>query len=306
MSRKRSGNWKLLLKRVISPAGQGGAVFTLVVMLAVLAGGGVWVWKKLGPQIYGSDQYRLQSDQISVNEPPRWLTADDIREEVVRRASLDRPLSILDQDIAQRIGLAFAAHPWVAEVTRVEKFHPARVEVELRYREPVATIAVGAKLMPLDADGVRLPEDNFSQVQLTKMPRIRGVVPRATPRPGGSWNDRRILGAAQIARAFGDSWHGMGLRDILPSPRPVRGMKDVYSYELATARGRRIPWGPQSLVDTPDEPSANEKCEKLQRYVEQHGSLDVVGALPVGISSHRTAQAPEQPEKNDADESTVQ
>ena len=290
MSRKRSSNLSLLVRRMISPAGQGGAVFTLVIMIVVLAGASLWVWQKLSPQIYGSEPYRLLPSHISVTEPPRWLTAGDVRSEVVRNASLDKPLSILDKDLTQRIALAFAAHPWVAEVVRVEKFHPARVEVKIRYREPVATIVLGSRLLPLDVDGVRLPEENFSQVQLRKMPRIKGATPRATPRPGGSWNDPRILGAAHIAKAFGESWQDMGLRDILPSPRPVAGTSDVYSYELATVRGRRIPWGPQPLTDSPDEPSANEKFHKLEKYVEQHGSLDFVDSAPGNKSqSGRTA-----------------
>jgi len=306
MSRRRSSNLSLLLKRIISPAGQGGAVFTLVIMAVVLAGASIWVWQKLSPQIYSSDPYQLRPSQIAVTEPPRWLTAGDVRSEVVQKASLDRPLSILDEDLTQRIALAFAAHPWVAEVVRVEKFHPARVEVELRYREPVATIALGTRLLPLDVDGVRLPEENFSQVQLRKMPRIKGVVPRATPRAGGTWNDPRILGAAQIAKAFGESWQDMGLRDILPSPRPVAGSKNIYSFELATVRGRRITWGPQPLVESPDEPTAQEKYQKLQKYVEQHGSLDYVDPSPQGGSSKPRTASHEDEQEAQESETVVQ
>lgn len=307
MSRKRKkSNLSLILRRIISPAGQGGAVFTLVVMVAVLAGASLWVWNKISPQIYSSQQYLLVPDQITVTEPPRWLTAGDVRTEVVRNASLDKPLSILDKDLTQRVSLAFAAHPWVAEVIRVEKFHPARVDVEIRYREPVATIAVGSRLLPLDVEGVRLPEENFSQVQLRKMPRIKGVTPRATPRAGGSWNDPRILGAAQIAQAFGESWQQMGLRDILPSPRPVAGKRGLYSFELSTVRGRRIPWGPQPLTDTPDEPSADEKFQKLEKYVEQHGSLDIVESAPGGKSRPGRTAARDQETVDDEEAATVQ
>ncbi|REJ69015.1 MAG: hypothetical protein DWQ31_06220 [Planctomycetota bacterium] len=291
----RPSTLALLLRRLISPAGQGGAVFTLVVIIVVLAGAGVWVWKRLGPQIYQTDQYRLVPDQIVVSEPPRWLTAADVRDEVVRKASLDRPLSILDDDLSRRIGLAFEAHPWVAEVIRVEKFYPARVEVQVRYRQPVATIALGARLLPLDIDGVRLPEENFSQVELRKMPRIRGLMPRATPRAGGNWNDPRILGAVRIAEAFGDAWHEMGLRDILPSRTPVAGQSNVYSFELATIRGRRIPWGPQALVDTPDEPLAAEKFEKLRTYFEQYGSLDAKDSTASETPEERTAELEKDP-----------
>ena len=61
---------------------------------------------------------------------PAWIHTD-VKAEVIRNASLDAALSVLDDNLTVNIAQAFALHPWVAKVTRVSKHHPARVKVEV-------------------------------------------------------------------------------------------------------------------------------------------------------------------------------
>ena len=56
---------------------------------------------------------------------PAWIHSD-IRGEVFRDPKLGGPLSIMDDDLVDRIKEAFAEHPWVAKVSRRHaSIHPA-------------------------------------------------------------------------------------------------------------------------------------------------------------------------------------
>src|SRR5690606_21763453 len=163
---------------------------------------------------------------------PAWIHTD-IKTEVIRDASLDGALSILDDGLTRRIANAFELHPWVARVHRVSKRHPARVEVDLVYRQPVAMVAVSGGLWPVDADGTLLPSEDFSPAEARKYPRIARVESHPANPAGKNWGDVHVVGAAQIARALAPHWQNLKLYRVLA---PVRGLgtRDVdgYTYEL--------------------------------------------------------------------------
>ena len=91
-------------------------------------------------------------------------------------------MSILDDELVQKIQTAFSLHPWVANVTHVTKRHPAHVDVELEYRKPVAMVEVHENgsdgLYPVDTDGVLLPSTAVGEVcvasdgSITSSPRV--------------------------------------------------------------------------------------------------------------------------------------
>ena len=86
--------------------------------------------------------------------------------EIFRDASLDdpqHPLSLMDDDLVERVKSAFSLHPWIARVVRVEKFYPGRVVVDVVYRHPVCMVEVLGELLPVDVEGVVLPKEDFLQ-----------------------------------------------------------------------------------------------------------------------------------------------
>lgn len=258
---------------------RGPLLFTLGVAFCVLAFGTFWVWQAVGKRVLESPQYQLDPRQISINAPPEWITTDDLRNEALRNASLDRSMSIMDEQLTERIALAFAAHPWVARVDRVEKFHPAKVEVRLVYRTPVASVAVGADLWPVDSTGVHLPRENLSHSALLKLPRIGGIEQRPAARSGNIWQDMRVRGAARIAEALADSWQELGLAEIAPY-NSTAAQRQPAMFKLVTRGGKQIDWGRQPLDDDPSEPTPTEKVKRLKSWVQQHGSLDGVALRP--------------------------
>lgn len=251
--------------------------FVVALFLIVVGVGWRMAWTRVRQHVLADGDYRLIPRDIVISQIPPWIHSD-IKTEVMRDASLDGSLSILDDDLTKRIANAFSLHPWVAKVHRVSKHHPARVEVELSYRQPIAMVEVSGGLLPVDGDGTLLPSEDFSPALAKRYPRIARIESHPTGPVGGNWGDVHVAGAAQIACVIGDRWQKLKLYRILA---PVRGVgdRDVdgYTYELATHAGTRIIWGrPPGSEPTGEIPALN-KLVLLERLATEHGTLDGTG-----------------------------
>src|SRR5205085_1645284 len=60
--------------------------------------------------------------------------------EVQYLGGLPERLALLDDDLPGRLAEAFARHPWVEKVERVEVVPPGRVRARLTYRTPVLAV----------------------------------------------------------------------------------------------------------------------------------------------------------------------
>ena len=269
-------------------------VATLLVISLVFVG--TWyAWRRAAPLVAVGDHYRLDPRSIEITPPPPWIRAD-ICTEVVRDASLDSALSILDPALARRVADAFEFHPWVDQVVRVTKQAGPHVAVEIKYRKPVAMIDVeqhaAAGLVPVDAWGVRLPDADFSPQQKDRYPRISGIA--TLPLVGQAWDDPAAVGAAQLAAVLADVWYDLPLAVIRPTDRPEPALnpapEDVHAgahtdvtFEIITRGGTRILWGYAPRDAMGNEPSADEKLARLMRYASRHGGLET-GGLETGNS----------------------
>ena len=228
---------------------RGRTVLIVLVLIGLLGGGLYAAWIALKPRIVASREYLIGPEQVEITSPPPWITRSDVRAEVFRNPTIDGRLSLLDDDLVERIENAFARHPWVAQVKRVQKEY-GTVKVDLVYRKPVCMIAVHEGLLPVDAEGTLLPLVDFTPVESTRFPCLLGVEQRPTVLPGSRWTDPRVIGAAEIAAAFGESWTPMRLQYIEPlssdPSRPAEGESNRLSGEpffvLTTQTKTRILW----------------------------------------------------------------
>jgi len=268
------------LRRLLSWLwGPGRLVFTLAVLLGLLLGGTYATWRWLKPRILGSPEYRVSAEQVEITPPPPWIHRD-IRAEVFRDPTLDGPLSIMDDDLAERISKAFSRHPWVAGVGPVTKRHPASITVELKYRRPVCMVEVPGGLLPVDAEGTLLPSGDFSPSEAARYPRLAGVDREPTGPAGSRWGDAKVIGGAEIATAFGPAWTAMNLQRIVPlgsdtalgNASPRQSSEPVFM--LLTRGNTSIRWGYAPGANAIGEVSAVEKVARLQRYFNKHDSLD--------------------------------
>jgi hypothetical protein len=171
-------------------------------------------------------------------------------------------------------------HTWVEEVRRVSKQHPARVEVELVYRQPVAMVEVVISgqdgLLPIDVNGTLLPPGDFSAEQARDYLRIS--LPDAMPAGslGTPWGDPRVHGAARIAAVLREHWKELGLyRVALLPPDGMSSSAEEPRYMLSTRQGTKIVWGrAPEAGNAADTKAALSKVAHLLAWVESHGPLD--------------------------------
>jgi hypothetical protein len=261
-------------------------------LLVVLVGvAGHVAWRRFAPTIAGHPQYQITAERIRITPPPPWIRSD-VKAEVVHDAGLAGTLSLLEdgERLQQRIRDAFGFHPWVAAVKRIRVDLPASLEVELEYRRPAAVVEAatddGLAYLPIDVEGVRLPDADFSDVERRLLPRISGVTGR--PVVGAPWHDPRVLDGARLVAGLADVWSKLRLVEIVPSPHPqIRGDARFFTFEITTSGGTRIVWGaaPGREQDA-GESTFDVKRRRLLDYAAEQGQLDSIdGPAVVDVRS---------------------
>ena len=65
------------------------------------------LWEAVREQVMSAADYRVDPEQIEMTALPAWIHTD-LKAEVLRDASLDGPLSLLDPELTIRVAHAFA------------------------------------------------------------------------------------------------------------------------------------------------------------------------------------------------------
>jgi hypothetical protein len=276
--------------------GPGRPLLLLLLIGGLFGGAWNWLWLHVRSRVYASESYWLALDNVEISPLPPWIHTD-IRVRVFADASLDRPLSITEDDLVQRVRAAFSLHPWVADVVRVQKFHPAHVKVDLSYRKPACMVEHGKELVPVDERAVVLPGEDFSPVEASRYPCLVGIGTGPLGGIGTPWGDDRVLGGAEIAAALFESWEKLGLSQIVCTSSSGTGLHDVPTYELVTRNRTRIPWGQAPSSDVSGDAPAKEKVAKLEKYFAEHGTLDGrPGAVVLSSARPKAMEPPDTAE----------
>ncbi len=247
------------------------------VIVVVTAGLSYGVWRQVRSHVLAGQQYHVDPQEILITPLPPWIRSN-IKDEVIREASLGGPLSLLETKLTPRVASAFAAHPWVANVHRVSKHFPSGLEVDLEYRKPVAMVEVPDGALPVDVYGVVLPTSDFQPGEADRYPRIGGIHTSPAGLVGSAWSDAGVVGGAEIAAALADDWRLLDLYRITPAGRrPGRRGGIEYTFAIFTRGGTRIDWGLAPGTTVSGEMPASKKVAKLIRYAAEHGSLDGPG-----------------------------
>jgi hypothetical protein len=246
-------------------------------ILVVLIGWGNWLWTHIGPVLKSSEEYRLDPNSIEVQpKPPAWIRGD-VRSEVIRGIKLDDHLSMLDEKLPQRIADAFEFHPWVASA-KVTLQYPARVQVELTYRQPVAQLMIenraGDEQVVLDSTGVRLPETDLTVKEIARLPSITEIVGAHLPLVGQRVEDTRMRGAVEIAALLTEEWFELRLEKIIPLVELQGEQRARYqAYQLQGADGCNYFWGAAPSESPSEETSSATKIARLRsslKHSQEH------------------------------------
>lgn len=267
-----SESWRVV--RILMRPQYRGPVLAVGVIACALVGLGI-AWNRWGRPALEAPEYRLTPEKIAVTPPPKWIHAD-VKGEVIRTANLTER-RITDPQLVEEVAAAFALHPWVAKVARVEKHAPAGMIVALEYRRPVAAVEIASRgeagLLFIDAQGVLLPSADFAQSQAKDFLRIAAGNETPAGGYGAAWGSERVAGAAQVAAALGDRWQPLGLYRV----SAVESSAGELTYELRTKADVRIVWGSLPGHETSGEPSAEQKLRTLEQLVADKGPLDREG-----------------------------
>jgi hypothetical protein len=266
-------------------------VWGVLLMLAALAVAAQFAWRRSAAVVARHPQYALTAESIQITPPPAWIRSD-IKAQVLRDAGLVGTVSVLDDrdTLARRVKDAFEFHPWVASVERITKRLPAALDIELKYRRPIAAVesrdAHGIALLPIDERGVRLPEADLTDAERRYLPRISGVAGR--PLVGDVWTDERVIGGAKLVTELLDVWQQLKLVEIVAALRASSNERTpAYTFEIVTTGGTRIVWGaPPGQETTVGELMSAEKRRRLLEYASQHGRLDSIdGPATIDVRS---------------------
>lgn len=249
------------------------AVAMTIVLIPVLA--------RRMPKLNDRPEYRIGSEQVSITTPPNWIP-EDLAKQVFVRAGLEEKQSLLDSTLSERVAAAFYTHPWIQEVRSVRKTYPARIHVDIVYREPVAMVKGVDGYYPIDRHGILLPARDFSDADIENYPVIERVASVPMGKLGESWGDPAVSGAAELAailnaRREGKTswWSELELSAVL-MPRRVALVEDAdeLQYELRTKGGSEIVWGRGPSSRHPGELAVAQKLQRLSEYQRDFGSFN--------------------------------
>lgn len=246
----------------------------------LLLGFGASVWTSLRTDICDQEIYRVKESDLRVWNPPIWVSDRFVSEALELRAPEARTeeLNSLDPNLVDNLLIAFESHPWVEKVESIEIRFPARVDVKLQYKEPVAVIdptpsvaidlsdsttpvfnddwqdggngqetgTQGARFgekYVVDANGYRLPDDYFrnNPSAYRDFPVVLGI--RSTPVSGfGQCGDPLVVEAAAFAKflAERDVFEKLGINRVVVAKNKGE-TKGVYC--LKTVGGVAVFWG---------------------------------------------------------------
>jgi hypothetical protein len=248
-----------------------------LMLLAFAAGIAVlapWFVRQL-PDLNSRPEYRLAFREIQLTPPPSGAVPNDILQQVQRQRDFADEVSILDPQLAKRIGQAVHQHPWIAAVREVRLSFPPQVIVEVEYRQPAALVSLQAGLYPIDVDGVLLPPADFTSADQQRYPLIRNVRSVPSGPAGVSWGDPTVLAAARLADVLRRDWSELQLTAII-APRPATAEIDPAElrFELTAQGGSKIVWGRAPGSGHPGELTAEQKIGRLRKYLAEFGRYD--------------------------------
>ncbi len=277
MGRDSRDNLNHRLARLLGASDAGLTWILIALFLLLVWGATYFAWGRFGGHLLASGDFQISPESLEVTPQPQWIVHSDVTAESLLSGSLTG-LSSREPDLTLRVAQAFLMHPWVARVKHVTKRYPAKVAVDLDYRQPVGMVEVAGGRLPIDANGVLLPTVDFSAEMANRFPRI--TAGQSTPVSniaGSRWGDDRIHGAAKVAGFLLPYWHKLELDRVIAYREANDALGQSLAYfVLRTQKGTAIIWGHAPQEERSGEPPADQKLVRLSEFFQQRGGLDVL------------------------------
>lgn len=214
-------------------------------------------------------------------QPPEGMSREAFLNEVRVHTNQPKALPLLDEDLIARLHRAFAVHPWVDSVRRVDIGSPhhagshskTTLHLDLVYRQPVLAIPLSAEAKAekgigergwrmVDRQSILLPVGTVP----AHLPVLAAPVTVPAGPPGSRWGDARVAAAAKTAAFLQPHLAHLHLDD---SELEIVGGEIVFRRP-----GVRIVWGHAPGQEEKGEASAKVKLQRLLEYQKGHDGLE--------------------------------
>ncbi len=280
------------------------AAVKLLLVLAVAGGAGYgWQFSREALRDYARRRapVAVSAQDVVLADAPGWMNdplAASIRDLVAAEIH-GRPL---DAGALGRAVGALRQSPWVELVSKIEQRSLNQVIVHASYRRPVALVEGRDGYHLVDAHGMRLPGlYSASQWRSLRLPLIVGQA--SAPGPlGKPWPGEDLRAGLALVAQLAPTGLAQHLEAIDVSGRDERGRVQLVLW-TGEGRDRRrsahIVWGLTPHAETPYEPDAGTKINRLAAVLSRRGAqgkiIDISGAAvwqrePVGGDVIRSAE----------------
>jgi hypothetical protein len=235
--------------------------------------------------LHNRDAYTMALSDIDC-DPPEGMPRAEFLGEVRTLSKLPERFHLLDDNLSARLARAFAVHPWVESVKRVEVCgRGSKLHVELVNRQAVLAVCLPGDKVPrdgstlietwsgtsrnalvparaVDCNGVLLP---VSAVQ-SHLPVLTSEVAAPAGVAGVGWGDRRVAIAAATLAFLKPHLARLELTDC--------DIEIVHGQVIFRKQGVRVVWGHAPGQEGLGEAPAKVKLQRLLDYQAGHDGLD--------------------------------
>jgi len=187
---------------------------------------------------------------------PAWISREDF-EQAANLGLFAQGRSVFEAGLSRALAQSYEGSPWVERARSVRLRYPARLELELDWRKPMARVERPS--LVLDRNGVvlNLMADSAA---VRDIPLLSGVTPTRVE-AGKKVPEKEIGEGLQLLAVVKDALHSSpGQLKVASVQREAAG-----TWRVVTDRGPCVYWG--FFTDDPpmDEPRTVEKASLLRR-----------------------------------------
>jgi hypothetical protein len=228
---------------------------------AALLGALIYGGRLMRDTLRSAGRYQFAFNQIEC-PTPAGVSREVFLGEVRYYGEFPESVSLLDDNLRERLAEAFRQHVWVERVDGVDIYPDRRIQVRLTFREPVLAVAYGDRgldVRAVDRVGTVLPRTN----EVLLLPILRGQTEPPQNGIGRPWGNPRVENTARIAESL----------------KPHQGKLRITEFRwkngelwFRCAGGADVAWG--KPVDDPS--VADSKLKRLLNTVDQRPSQNLI------------------------------
>jgi len=218
-----------------------------VLSLGAVLAGAAYGLEQLKNRLYALPEYNPPINfELAQLEDVPWVEKEGWRPRILHSIHLPANRGGSESELLENIARQLEASGWVSRVRRVWKETHGTIRLACEYRRPIAMLETsGGRYIPVDKDGVRLPEvyDRVpSELGWMRIVGVQSEIPEVGTPFRGSAGDA-VAAVRLAALLFDQPQIGPQISRIDVSNFDGRRDRRENHIRLWTRDGRRIDWG---------------------------------------------------------------